>query len=72
MGDVGHICDTPDACLCSSSGEECCCLYPPDATHCEVCGATIISIDFDTGEPIASAVVARETTKPANDERGRS
>jgi hypothetical protein len=55
---VAHVCATPEACLCSSSGDECCCIYPPDAprgTTCRNCGAPIVAIDFETGEPLTRA-----------------
>lgn len=57
MGDVGHVCDTPNVCACSSSGDECCCVYSQDgvaADRCSVCGAAIVAIDVDTGEPPAN------------------
>jgi|HubBroStandDraft_1064217.scaffolds.fasta_scaffold38917_7 hypothetical protein len=55
MGDVGHVCTTPNACACSGSDDECCCSYPHDAEPCGpcvVCGAAIVAIDVDTGEPL--------------------
>lgn len=61
---VGHVCTTEGACLCSSSGDECCCVYPrllsgaaAEGSHCQVCGAPIIAIDFETGQPIAVRTV---------------
>lgn len=49
---VGRVCDTPVACLCSSSGEECCCLT--GERRCRACGATIVTIDVNTGEEIVN------------------
>jgi len=41
---VGRVCDTPVACLCSSTGER----------RCRACGATIVTIDVNTGEEIVN------------------
>ncbi len=49
---VGHVCTTEPACLCSSSGDECCCIWHPGEKSCRDCGASIVAIDFDSGEPL--------------------
>jgi hypothetical protein len=58
MTQVNHICDTPNACLCSGNDDECDCLHftgtPNEVSRCVVCGARIIAIDFETGEKLAS------------------
>jgi hypothetical protein len=46
------ICDTPIACACSDSGEECCCIW--DKARCKACGAHKLVIDIDTGEELPS------------------
>lgn len=56
---TGHVCTTPAGCACSSSGEECCCNWLPDEKQCRNCGAIIIAIDIETGEPIAPATPAK-------------
>ncbi len=47
---LGHVCTTEPGCLCSSSGQECCCIWQPGQKRCSECGAPIIAIDFETGE----------------------
>lgn len=47
------ICTTPVACRCSSSGEECCCIWNRSG-RCKKCGALRKVIDINTGEELPS------------------
>jgi hypothetical protein len=51
--DTQMICEGP-GCICSSSGEECCCIPAArdrEASRCLVCGWGMHQIDIATGEP---------------------
>lgn len=51
------ICTTADVCLCSTTGDECCCvrLHGERSGFCVNCVARMHEINFETGEPIAAA-----------------